>query len=49
MDLIADTKAWVTAPFTQRMDLLHVFLLTGLVVVSLYLWHRIISRLAAEV
>lgn len=49
MDILAKTRAWVAAPFTQQMDLIHVFLLTGLVVVSIVMWHRIVQRLAAEV
>lgn len=43
--LAADMKAWIAAPFTQKMDAVHVFLLTGLVIVSAILWSRIIRRL----
>jgi hypothetical protein len=46
MDIVAETKAWVEAPFKQEMDLVHIFLLTGLVVVSVVLWSRVITRIA---
>lgn len=43
--LVGATKDWIKAPFTGQMDLLHVFLLTGLVIVSAILWSRILARL----
>lgn len=45
MDLVAATKDWVQAPFVEKMDVWHVFLLTGLVVVSALLWSRVLARL----
>jgi hypothetical protein len=39
-------KAFVQTPFQQNMDIFHVFLLTGLVIVSAILWSRVINRLA---
>jgi hypothetical protein len=45
MDLIAETKAWLQAPFTTQMDAVHVFLLTGLVIISAIMWKMVVNRL----
>lgn len=47
MNIADDMRSFVEAPFTQTMSVLHVFLLTGLVVVSIILWSRVIARLDA--
>lgn len=46
MNLVQDTKNWIQAPFTQQLDAVHVFLLTGLVLVSAFLWSRVVRKLS---
>jgi hypothetical protein len=43
--LIAATERWIQQPFTQMMDLTQVFLLTGLVIVSVILWSRVLAHI----
>jgi hypothetical protein len=42
--VIQATKNWIEDPFREPVDALHVFLLTGLVVVSAILWGRILAH-----
>lgn len=43
--LLDATEKWIQAPFTQNMDLTQVFLLTGVVLVSVILWSRILAHI----
>lgn len=47
---VDDVKGWTLAPFTQRLNLLDLFLLTGLVLVFIAMWMLILYhiRLASE-
>lgn len=38
------TKAWIRQPFTSQMDLVHWFLIVGLILVSVGIWTRILSH-----
>lgn len=44
-ELAARFKAWLHAPFTQNMDLLQLFLLTGLILIFVVLWGPFINRI----
>lgn len=43
--VFASLSTWFKAPFTQEMDAVHVFLLVGLVIVSIVLWLIVLSHL----
>lgn len=45
MNFFAALKTWWHAPFSQEMDAFHVFLLTGLVIVSIVLWLIVLGHL----
>lgn len=47
---VDDVKGWTLAPFTSRLNLLDLFLLTGLVIVMVIMWMMILYhiRLASE-
>jgi hypothetical protein len=42
--LVDTTKAWMKQPFTTQMDLIHWFLIVGVVLVSAVLWSRVLSH-----
>jgi hypothetical protein len=44
-NLIAATERWIQQPFTQTMDLTQVFLLVGLIIVSAFLWSRLLAHI----
>ncbi len=46
MGLWNDIRSWATTPFTA--DPVHVFLITGLVIVGIIIWTRILSFFDAE-
>jgi hypothetical protein len=48
--VIDEVREWVNAPIVGSVDPMHLFLVTGLVLVSLILWMMILAhiRLAAE-
>ena len=50
MDIATEAKDILTAPFKQRLDILHLFMLTGIVLVSVMVWMMILYhiRIAAE-
>ena len=50
MDIVTDAKDMLTAPFRQKLDILHLFMLTGIVLVSVMVWMMILYhiRIAAE-
>ena len=41
-NVFEDLKAWAAKPFTEDMDLVHWFLIVGLVLVSVVLWNLIL-------
>ena len=48
MGLWQRIQAGLSAPIVGQVDILHLFLVTGLVLVSVGLWHRILAHLPNE-
>jgi hypothetical protein len=42
-------KDWIEEPFRQPVSLWDVFLLTGLILIFMGLWSRVMFRLSAEI
>lgn len=42
--LLDATKNWIKQPFTTQGDLIHWFLIVGVVLISAVLWSRILSN-----
>lgn len=48
MDIIGTIRDEIEAPLKQPMDLLHLGLLIGLIMVIAVLWHRVLVHLHVE-
>lgn len=48
--ILADLNGWVTRPIVGQVDAMHLFLVTGLVLVFLIMWSMILAhvRMATE-
>jgi hypothetical protein len=42
--LVDVTKTWIKQPFTTQMDLVHWFLIVGVVLISAVLWTRVLAH-----
>lgn len=49
-NVVSDVRSWFEEPIVGQVDPVHLFLLTGIVIVSVVLWNLILMhvRLAAE-